>query len=399
MKLVPTPPRIPTAVWALGFVSLLMDISSEIIHSLLPVYLVSVLGASMATVGLIEGMAEATASIVKIFSGVLSDRLGRRKMLALVGYGLAAVTKPVFPLVASVGAVVAARFIDRIGKGIRGAPRDALIADITPPEIRGAAFGLRQSLDTIGAVLGPALAIGLMALGGGNYALAFWAATVPAFAAVLVLALGVREPPDTKPNPKARLPIRRADIAVLGGAYWSVVAVAFVFSAARLGEAFLILRAVDLGLGAMLAPVVLVVMNLGYVVTSYPAGILSDRIGRRGLMAAGFGLFVVANGVLAFADTLPLALAGIALWGVHLGLTQGSLASLVADVAPQSFRGTAFGTFNLVQGIALLVGNAAGGLIWVTAGPQASFSLSASLTLIALAGFGALTWVRRPGTD
>ena len=399
MTLVPTPPRMPTAVWALGLVSMLMDISSEIIHGLLPVYLVSVLGASMATVGLIEGMAEATASIVKIFSGVLSDRLGRRKMLALAGYGLAAVTKPVFPLVASIGAVVAARFIDRIGKGIRGAPRDALIADITPPEIRGAAFGLRQSLDTIGAVLGPALAIALMALGGGNYALAFWAATVPAFAAVLVLALGVREPPDTKPNPDARLPIRRADITVLGAAYWGVVAVAFVFSAARLGEAFLILRAVDLGLGAMFAPAVLVVMNLGYVVTSYPAGVLSDRIGRRGLMAAGFGLFVVANSVLALADTLPLALAGIVLWGVHLGLTQGILSSLVADVAPQAFRGTAFGTFNLVQGVALLVGNAAGGLLWVAAGPQATVSLSAGLTLIALAGFGALTWLRRPGTD
>jgi MFS family permease len=389
-------PRMPAAVWALGFVSLLMDVSSEIVHALLPVYLVAVLGAGMATVGLIEGIAESTASVVKVFSGVLSDRMGRRKALALAGYGLAALTKPVFPLATSVEAIVAARFVDRIGKGIRGAPRDALVADMAPPEIRGAAFGLRQTLDTMGAVLGPAAAIVIMALSGDDYALAFWAATVPAFACVALLALAVREPDNARPNPDARLPIRRADLAALGGAYWAVVGIAVAFSAARIGEAFLIVRAVDLGLTATLAPAVLVAMNVAYALTSYPAGRLSDRIGRRGLLAAGFAVFVAADLALALAQGLPGVFVGIVLWGVHMGLTQGLLSILVADVAPERLRGTAFGAFNLAQGLALLAGNFAGGLAWSRLGAPAAFGLSAALTFAALAGFAGLTWIKRP---
>jgi MFS family permease len=386
----------PAAIWALGFVSLLMDVSSEIVHALLPVYLVAVLGAGMTTVGVIEGIAESTASIAKVFSGVLSDRLGRRKALALAGYGLAALTKPVFPLATSIEAIIAARFVDRIGKGIRGAPRDALVADIAPLEIRGAAFGLRQTLDTIGAVLGPALAIVVMALSGDNYALAFWAATVPAFACVALLAVAVSEPGDARPNPNARLPIRRADLAALGGTYWVVVGIAVAFFAARIGEAFLIVRAVDLGLTPTLAPAVLVAMNIAYALTSYPAGTLSDRIGRRGLLAAGFAVFVAADLALAFAHGLPAVFLGIILWGVHMGLTQGLLATLVADVAPERLRGTAFGAFNLAQGVALLVGNLAGGLAWTRLGAAATFGLSATLTILALAGFAGLTWINRP---
>ena len=387
----------PGAIWALGIVSLLMDVSSEIVHALLPLYLVGSLGAGMAIVGLLEGMAESTAAIVKVFSGVLSDRLGRRKMLALVGYGLAALSKPVFPLVHAVEAVAAARFVDRIGKGIRGAPRDALVADIAPPDMRGAAFGLRQSLDTIGAVLGPLAAIGLMIAGGGDYALAFWVAVLPAFAAVGLLAFGVREASDARPDPTARLPIRRADFAALGRPFLGILAIAAAFSAARIGEAFLIVRVVDLGLDPIFAPLALVAMNAAYGATSYPAGTLSDRVGRQGLLALGFAVFALANVVLALAGGLAAAFAGIALWGIHMGLTQGILATLVADAAPPARRGTAFGVFNLVQGLALLVGNAAGGLAWSIWGAGAAFGMSAGLVVLALAGLGGLTWIKGAG--
>jgi MFS family permease len=381
--------EVPSAVWALGLVSLLMDVSSEIIHALLPIYLVTGLGASMVTVGLIEGIAEATASITKVFSGALSDWIGKRKWLAVLGYGLAACTKPIFPLAGSVGWLVAARFIDRIGKGIRGAPRDALIADVAPPHLRGASFGLRQSLDTVGAFLGPALAVALMWLTADNFRAVFWVAVIPAFLAVAVLVFAVAEPARAEPPRKARWPLSAAELKRLGAAYWQIVAIGFVFSLARFSEAFLILRAQAVGLTPMLVPLVLVLMNVAYALSAYPAGALSDRSDRLTVLKTGFALLVAADLVLAFTTGIEGVIAGVALWGLHMGFTQGLLAALVADTAPTELRGTAFGMFNLLTGVALLVASVLAGDLWERIGSRGTFLAGAALTVVALAALAA----------
>lgn len=381
--------EIPPAVWALGFVSLLMDVSSEIIHALLPVYLVTVLGASMLTVGLIEGIAEATASITKVFSGALSDWLGKRKLLAVIGYGLAAFSKPIFPLAPSVSWLVTARFIDRIGKGIRGAPRDALLADIAPAHLRGASFGLRQSLDTVGAFVGPALAVGLMWLTANNFQAVFWVAVIPAFLAVGLLLLAVREPQRPPGLRKVQSPFSLAELKRLGLAYWWVVGIAVVFSIARFSEAFLILRAQAVGLPVALVPLVLVLMNVVYAFAAYPAGVLSDRANRTTILGTGFGLLVAADLVLAFTNGLAGVAAGVVLWGLHMGFTQGLLATLVADTAPPELRGTAYGIFNLLCGLAMLVASVLAGALWDSVGPQITFLAGAAFTGLALAGLAA----------
>ncbi len=374
----------------LGLVSLFMDASSELVHSLLPVFLVGTLGASAFEVGLIEGVAEATALVTKVFSGVLSDWFGRRKLLAVVGYGLAAVTKPFFALATTVEAVVLARFIDRIGKGIRGAPRDALVADLVPPEIRGAAFGLRQSLDTIGAVLGPLLAIAAMALFAGDIRLVFWLAVPPACIAVALLALGVEEPAAAATARPPRTPIQRAELAQLTGAYWTVAGLGAVLTLARFSEAFLVLRAADTGLPNGLVPLVLVVMSLAYTLSAYPAGALSDRMDRMDLLAVGLAVLIVADAVLALSGGVATTLVGVALWGLHMGLTQGLLAAMVADTAPERLRGTAFGLFNLMSGGALLIASVIAGMLWDSAGPAATFWAGAAFTAAALGGVLAL---------
>ncbi len=370
-----------------------MDISSEMIHGLLPVFLVTVLGASMATVGLIEGLGEATASVSKLFSGWISDRLGKRKALTLIGYGLGALSKPFFALAPTASWVLAARFSDRVGKGIRGAPRDAMVGDLAPPELRGAAYGLRQSLDTVGAFVGPLLAIALMALFKDNFRLVFWFAVIPGFVAVAILALGVREPTQAR-SVKAPAPIRWADLGSLGGLFWGIVGVSFILTLARFSEAFLILRAENAGLPAALAPLVLVVMNAVYAVTAYPVGVLSDRFDRRFLLAAGFAVLIFADCVLAFAADLSTVMIGISLWGVHMGMTQGLLAALVADAAPAAFRGTAFGLFNFASGIALLIASLAAGLLWELVGPHATFLAGATITALGLAGVVTFTSAR-----
>jgi MFS family permease len=378
--------EIPSAVWALGFVSLLMDTSSEIIHALLPVYLVQVLGTSMVTVGFIEGVAEATASIMKVFSGAVSDWLGKRKWLAVAGYGLAALSKPIFPLASSVGWLVAARVIDRIGKGIRGAPRDALIADVTPEHLRGASFGLRQSLDTAGAFLGPALAIGLMWLTADNFKATFWVAVIPAFLCVALLVVAIDEPERPAGLRNVRSPLGLVELRRLGLAYWFVVGVAVVFSLARFSEAFLILRAQAVGLPVMLVPLVLVLMNLVYSFAAYPAGVLSDRANRITILGVGFGFLVAADLVFALTTGLSGVAVGVALWGLHLGFTQGLLSTLVADTAPPELRGTAFGMFNLLGGVSLLIASVLAGALWERIGPQSTFLAGAVFTALALSG-------------
>jgi MFS family permease len=377
--------EIPGGVWALGLVSLFMDLSSEMIHALLPLYLVGVLGASTLTVGFIEGIAEATASITKIFSGALSDYLGKRKLLAVLGYGLAAVTKPVFPLASSIAWLTAARFVDRIGKGIRGAPRDALVADLTPSERRGTAFGLRQSLDTIGAVLGPLAAIVFMAMFADNFTTVFWIAVVPAFISLAIVIVAVREP-DRMPGERlVQSPLSRSELARLDAAYWMVVGVSAIFTLARFSEAFLLLRAQSVGLDVTIVPAVMVVMNVAYTISAWPAGALSDKNGRYGVLVVGFTLLVLADLVLALGDSVLTVMIGVVLWGLHMGLTQGLLAALVADTAPPALRGTAFGMFNLVSGVALLAASIIAGALWGLVGPRGTFLAGALITTIALA--------------
>jgi len=383
--------EIPGSVWALGLVSMFMDVSSEMIHALLPLYLVSVLGASTLTVGIIEGIAEATASITKVFSGALSDYLGRRKWLAALGYGLAAVTKPVFPLASNIGWLTAARFIDRVGKGIRGSPRDALIADLTPADLRGNAYGLRQSLDTIGAVLGPLLAVVFMEMFADNFTTVFWLAVIPAFVSVAIIVVGVREP-DRPPGLRdVRAPLSRREFARLSKVYWLIVGVAAIFTLARFSEAFLLLRAQSVGLPLALVPLVLVVMNITYTLTAWPAGALSDRIGRYGVVTVGFALLILADLALAIGGAVTVVMIGVALWGVHMGLTQGVLSALVADSAPAELRGTAFGVFNLISGVAMLTASIVAGALWDIAGPVGTFLAGAAVTAVAL---GALPFVR-----
>ncbi|KAF7962359.1 MFS transporter [Cupriavidus sp. UYMU48A] len=364
--------QIPTGIWMLGFVSLLMDVSSEMIHSLLPVFMVTSLGASALAVGLIEGVAEATALIVKIFSGALSDYLGKRKGLAVFGYGLGALSKPFFALAPSVGTVLGARLADRIGKGIRGAPRDALVADITPQHLRGAAFGLRQSLDTVGAFLGPLIGIGLMYLWENDFRAVFWAAVVPGILSVAVLVFGVQEPEGHEGEKRVN-PFRRANLSRLRPAYWSIVAVGSALTLARFSEAFLVLRVQQVGLPLFLAPVVLVAMNIVYSVAAYPFGKLSDSYSHSTLILWGLVALIAADMVLAMGLHWALALCGVALWGLHMGMTQGLLATMVADAAPSDLRGTAFGVFNLASGLALLVASALAGWLWDRFGAAFAF--------------------------
>ncbi|MHC8338913.1 MFS transporter [Pseudomonas sp. HLT2-19-2] len=377
------PFRIPRTIWALGFVSLFMDLSSELVHSLLPVFLVTTLGASALAVGVIEGIAESTAMLVKIFSGAISDFIGRRKGLLLLGYGLAALSKPLFPLAHSVEVVFTARLLDRIGKGIRGAPRDALVADVSPPEIRGACFGLRQSMDTVGAVLGPALAILLM-LWLADIQLVLWFAVIPAAVAVALIVIGVKEPIQPASEHKFRSPIHWKVLHDFSSEYWWVVIIGGVFTLARFSEAFLVLRAQQIGLSITWTPLVMVVMAFFYTLSAYPAGWLSDRIPRTKLLCIGMGILVLADLVLAQSSSVITMMLGVALWGLHMGFSQGILASLVADNAPTELKGTAFGIFNLVSGICMLIASVLAGWLWQSIGSGSTFLAGALLATTAL---------------
>ena len=359
-----------------------MDISSEMIHALLPVFLVSVLHVNMATVGLIEGIGEATASITKMFSGWLSDRFGSRKLLAILGYGMGTISKPLFAIAPSSGFVLTARFTDRVGKGIRGAPRDALVSDVTPPEIRGAAFGLRQSLDTVGAFVGPMVALALMEIYHNAFRLVFSVAIVPGIIAVLILALFVKEPVAIESSTKA--PIKWSDWASLGSAFWGVAAVGTIMTLARFSEAFLVLRAQNTGLPIALTPLVLVAMNIVYGVSAYPIGVLSDRLKRSDLLIIGFVMLLLADIVLAVSNSVPVTGLGVAIWGLHMGMTQGILSAMVADTAPSHMRGTAFGVFNLMNGVGVLMASFAAGALWQRFGPSATFEWGCFLTVLGI---------------
>lgn len=377
--------RIPKGVWVLGGVSLLMDVSSEMIHSLLPLFMATTLGASVIIIGIIEGVAEATALMLKVFSGVISDYVGKRKGLALLGYGLGALSKPLFAIAPTSGMVFSARMIDRIGKGIRGAPRDALVADVTPPEIRGAAYGLRQALDTIGAFLGPLLAVALMFLWDNDFQSIFWVAAIPAVLSIALLGFGLKEP-NTSVVQKRTNPLRRENLKKLSAAYWWVVAIGSIFTLARFSEAFLVLRAQQMALPLFAIPLVMVAMNLVYSLTAYPFGKLSDRMSHSKMLQWGLLVLIAADIVLALSSHWTTLLAGVALWGIHMGMTQGLLAAMVAHTAPPELRGTAFGMFNLMSGIALLLASAGAGVLWEMLGAASTFYAGAIICVVTLIG-------------
>ena len=383
------PPRrsaIPKSIWALGLVSLFMDMSSELIHSLLPVYMVTVLGASLLSVGLIEGFAEATALLTKMFSGVLSDYWGKRKVLTVVGYGMAAATKPLFPLASSLTTVFLARFLDRVGKGIRGAPRDALIGELAPPNLRGICYGLRQSLDTVGAFLGPLMAMGLMVLLANDIRAVLWVAVFPAVLAVILLIVGVQEPQSTRSVRAGRTVISLFALRNIGPAYWWIVLLGGLLTLARFSEAFLVLRAEHAGLSMTFIPLVMVVMSVTYAVSAYPVGWLTDRMSRRPLLVAGCLVLILADVTLALAGDVVMVMIGVALWGMHMGLTQGLLATLIADASRPELRGSAFGVFSFVSGVTLFFASVLAGFLWDQFGPTATFFAGAALTAIALLG-------------
>lgn len=375
--------RIPRGVWVVGGVSMLMDISSESIHSLLPLFMVTTLGTSVLVIGLIEGLAEATALFIKVFSGAISDYLGKRKGLALLGYGLGALSKPFFALASSSGMVLGARLMDRAGKGIRGAPRDALVADITPPELRGAAYGLRQSMDTTGAFLGPLLAVGLMLLLHNDFRAVFWIALIPGFLSVALLYFGLKEP-KTPVEHKRTNPIKRENLTRLGKSCWWVIGLGVVFTLARFSEAFLVLRAQQSGVPLALIPLVMVVMNVIYSFSAYPFGKLSDGMSHTRLLQWGLVVLIAADVVLALSTHWTGIIVGVALWGMHMGMTQGLLAAMVAKTAPADLRGTAFGLFSLVSGVGLLMASVGAGAIWELWGAEYTFYAGAVICLLTL---------------
>ncbi|NOZ42374.1 MAG: MFS transporter [Alphaproteobacteria bacterium] len=384
-------PKLPRSIWALGFVSLFMDISSEMIHALLPVFLVTVLGTSTLTVGMIEGVGEATASISKLFSGWFSDKLGRHKILTVVGYGLSTLSKPLFALAPVASWVLFARFSDRIGKGIRGAPRDSLISSLVPADRRGAAYGLRQSLDTVGAFVGPILAMILMALFADNFRLVFWVAVIPGLIAVAILVVMVREPArrqaqESPPLPASGRGVNWTRFGALGGPFREVIIVGTLLTLARFSEAFLILRAEGMSLPFALVPVVLIIMNIVYAAAAYPIGALSDKVDKRTLLTGGFAVLIIADIVLALAPNIWVVMVGVALWGLHMGMTQSLLVTLVANSVPSASRGTAFGIFHLVTGIALLAASLIAGMLWDLIGPSATFLGGAGFAIVGLCG-------------
>jgi MFS family permease len=367
---------------------MLMDISSEMIHSLLPLFMLTTLGTSVFAIGIIEGLAESIALIVKVFSGILSDYIGKRKGLAVLGYAMGAFSKPLFAVASSAGVVLTARLLDRIGKGVRGAPRDALVADIVPLHLRGASFGLRQALDTVGAFLGPLLAVGLMLRWANDFRAVFWVAVIPGILAVTLLFFGIREPERSK-SKKRIDPIRRVNLQRLNRSYWWVVAIGAIFMLARFSEAFLVLRGLQVGIPIALTPLVMVAMNLIYAVSAYPFGKLSDRVQHTRLLALGLVMLIAADLVLANSNHWSTILVGVALWGIHMGMTEGLLSAMVADTAPSDLRGTAYGFFNLMSGLAMLVASGLAGFVWDRFGAATTFYIGAIFCLLAMAG---LVW-------
>lgn len=383
-RAVQTRPPIPATVWMLGIVSLLMDVSSEMINALLPLYLAGGLGASALAIGFIEGLSVAIATVTKFLSGVLSDIGGRAKPLAVLGYGLGALSRLIFPWAASLDQIVLAKAMDRVGKGIRGTPRDAIVAAVSPPEIRGASFGLRKSLDTVGGFAGPLIAIGAMALLAGDIRAVFWIAAIPAALCMIVLVFFVHEPPGNRSM--TRVSIRFADAFRLNRAVWGVIGLASIIMLARFSEAFVLLKSLEAGFTPVWVPLSLVIMHAAYGLTAFPAGRLSDRIGTSGLLVCSLGFLIAAHLTLASVATVWVYVLGTVLWGLHMGFSQGLLGAMIARVTPDHLKGSAFGTFNLVTGVVVLAGNTLAGWLWHSAGSTTPFLVGAALATVATIG-------------
>ena len=380
---VSTRPPLPRNVWVLGFISLFMDLSSEIYHALLPAFVTILLGLPATALGAIDGIAEATANFAKLFSGRLSDRSLRRKPWVMAGYGLGALSKPLFPLATGVLTLMIARFADRIGKGIRGAPRDAMLADEAPPQIRGRAFGLRQALDTAGALIAPLAAIGLMAWLASDIRAVYWIAIIPAAISFLLAWLTLREP-EHHSTPLKKSPFF-AGFKQLDMPTKRLLQVGFLFALARFSESFLILKGIDVGLSEAMSPLTLAVFNLAYVMLAYPAGALSDRMSPRAILMAGIGLLIAGDLVLAESANFAGLLLGTILWGAHMALTQGIFARMIADSAPENLRATSFGAFYFVTGFGALLASLGAGWLWDRQGASATFIASALVAAVALA--------------
>jgi len=367
-------------VFILGVVSFFTDISSEAVYPLVPIFLTKSLGAPLAVVGAIEGVAEGTASIVRWLSGWLSDRLGRRKSFVVLGYGMAAVAKPLLALAFHWPVVLFARFVDRFGKGVRTAPRDALVAQWTERGERGRAFGFHRAVDTAGAVLGPLGALALLAVLGENFRLIFLLAFIPAVLGMVLLRLVAERTP--RPEPSAAVEPKGG--GGLGAAYYGFFAVSLVFALGNSSDAFLILRSRNLGLGVSEAVLAYVAYNTSYSLLAMPAGIVSDRLGRRNVIGLGFAVFAAVYLGFAAIDAGAYVWLLFPVYGVYMALTEGVGRALVADLVPSERRGSALGLYQGGVGLMALLSSIMAGLLWDHVGPSAPFFLGGSTAALAL---------------
>lgn len=386
-------------VFVLGLVSLFTDLSSEMIYPVLPLFLANVIGASTMFIGLIEGIAESTASFLKVFSGWLSDKFGKRKQLVLAGYGLSSLVKPLLAVATSGWHVLGVRFVDRIGKGIRGAPRDAMIADVTEPDKRGRAFGFHRAMDTAGAVIGPAATFLILMLFGNNYRLLFLIAAVPALIAVAIIIFGIKEKRPQSPAGDCRIAPPVSNVrterqkAPLSRQFIILLIIIGVFTLGNSSDAFLILRAQGAGIAVWLIPLLWLFFNLVYTLVSMPAGRLSDKIGRKRIILLGFIIYAASYLGLAFANAGWQIWALFGLYGVYYAMTEGVIRAHIADVVPEATRATSYGIYNFVVGVLVLPANLLTGWIWKVAGYQTALSVGAGLAILAAAGFAAFSFL------
>ncbi len=389
-------PGLTRNVWALGITSLLTDVSSEMIVPVLPLFITGVLHASVASLGVIEGVAESTASLLRLSSGWLSDRIGRRKPFLVLGYGISGVAKTAFALARTWPAVLALRFADRVGKGLRNPPRDALLADSVAPAWRGRAFGMHRALDTLGAGVGPLVAYALLARWPDGFRRIFLVSGVPAVMSLIVLGLFVRAPRRAAGGPLRGLHL---EFRALPGAVKRFLLADGIFQLGNSSMAFVMLRARDGGTPAAAVPLVYLLYNLVYAALSVPVGALSDRLGRRPFLVAAYLLYALAYGLLAWSGAPALVIAAMAVYGVHSALVEVSQRSLLADLVVAERRGTAYGIYHTVVGLALLPASVGAGMLWDRFGARVTFGADAALALLAGLLFVVLLPPHREGED
>jgi MFS family permease len=382
-------------VWVAGWVSFFMDVSSEMVYPLVPLFLSSTLGVSKSVVGLIEGIAEATASLLKLFSGVIADRFGKNKLLMGFGYGISTASRPILALASGWGMVFLARFTDRAGKGIRTAPRDAIIAASTPPGQLGLAFGFHRALDTAGAVVGPAVALAILAVWAADFRLVFWLSVVPGVLAVALIVWFIEADGRVRPAQAALAWSLRG----FDDRFWEFLLVIGLFSLGNSSNAFLILKAEQVGTSPAWISGIYVGYNALYALMSVPGGLLADRVGMRRMIIVGLGLFAAVYAGIALAST-PQQIAALFLcYGIYMGLTEGVQRAYLATLAPKERTATAFGLYHMVVGIAILPASLFAGVLWDTVGPAAPFLFGAGMAALAAVIFLGLGGANRAHND